>query len=81
MGRTGQDFMDLAKPGLIKEYCLPNALTTFKEYLIHYAHPKTQEAGATLIEKMIGDIPSKEVQQTARDFLKRLEAGEKDLYL
>ena len=25
-GRTGQDFMDLAKPGLIKQYCKPNAI-------------------------------------------------------
>lgn len=81
MGRTGQDFMDLAKPGLIKQYCLPNALTTFKEYLIHYAHPDTHKAGDTLIEKMITDIPTAEVQATTRDFLKRLEAGEKDLYL
>jgi len=81
MGRTGQDFMDLAKPGLIKQYCLPNALTTFKEYLIHYAHPGTHKAGDTLIEKMIADIPTAEVQATTRDFLKRLEKGEKDLYL
>ena len=32
-GRVGADFMDLAKPGLIKEYCKPNAMFTFREYL------------------------------------------------
>ncbi|MBP0652050.1 hypothetical protein J8J40_33815, partial [Mycobacterium tuberculosis] len=32
MGRTGQDFMDLAKPGLIREMCGPNAISSFAEY-------------------------------------------------
>jgi 2-iminoacetate synthase len=29
LGRTGHDFMDLAKPGAIKLHCDPNALSTF----------------------------------------------------
>ena len=33
LGRTGMDFMDLAKPGDIKHHCDPNALSTFEEYL------------------------------------------------
>jgi len=37
LGRTGEDFMDLAKPGEIKTHCDPNALSTFLEYLIEYA--------------------------------------------
>ena len=31
LGRTGGDFMDLAKPGLIQKFCRTNALMTFKE--------------------------------------------------
>ncbi len=81
MGRTGQDFMDLAKPGLIKHYCLPNALTTFKEYLVHYAKPETRAAGEALIATMMAEIPSAEVRAKTGDFLKRVQAGEKDLYL
>jgi len=81
MGRTGNDFMDLAKPGLIKHYCLPNALTTFKEYLVHYGKPKTRVAGEALIKKMLDDIPSESVKAKAREFLDRVEKGEKDLYL
>lgn len=81
MGRTGQDFMDLAKPGLIKHYCLPNALTTFKEYLVHYAKPETRAAGEALIATMMAEIPSAEVRVKTGDFLKRVQAGEKDLYL
>ena len=42
LGRVGQDFMDLAKPGLIHLHCLPNALTTLKEYLIDYADEETK---------------------------------------
>jgi 2-iminoacetate synthase len=42
LGRTGRDFMDLAKPGLIKGHCDPNALSTFKEFLIDYASEETR---------------------------------------
>ena len=44
-GRTGHDFMDLAKPGEIKYHCHPNALSTFQEYLCDYAKPGTKTAG------------------------------------
>jgi 2-iminoacetate synthase len=39
LGRTGADFMDLAKPGDIKHHCDPNALSTFEEYLLDYGSP------------------------------------------
>ena len=45
LGRTGNDFMGLAKPGLIKEKCAPNALSTFEEYLLDYGTPEAREAG------------------------------------
>ncbi len=81
LGRTGLDFMDLAKPGLIKLYCLPNALTTFKEYLVDYASDETRKTGEKLIEKMLGEIPSKKVKQKTINALKRIENGERDIYL
>ncbi len=34
LGRVGADFMDLAKPGEIKNHCDPNAVSTFLEYLL-----------------------------------------------
>ena len=37
-----RDFMDLAKPGEIKEHCGPNALSTFQEYLVDYGSPETR---------------------------------------
>lgn len=81
LGRTGQDFMDLAKPGLIKHYCLPNALTTFKEYLVNYAGEKTRRLGETLIDDMLADIPENGVMKTTMDYFKRIENGETDLYV
>jgi 2-iminoacetate synthase len=81
LGRTGADFMDLAKPGLIKRYCLPNAMTTFKEYLVHYASPQTRIAGEALIERMLGDIPDEKTRDITVANLGKIEAGSQDLYL
>ena len=44
-GRTGKEFMDLAKPGEIQGLCHPNALLTFQEYLQDYATAENPEIG------------------------------------
>jgi 2-iminoacetate synthase len=80
LGRTGEDFMHLAKPGLIKRFCLPNAIMTFKEYLEDYASEETRQAGLAAIEKNLLDIPSEERLCEARKRLIRIEQGERDLY-
>jgi 2-iminoacetate synthase len=80
LGRTGEDFMDLAKPGLIKQFCLPNAILTFKEYLEDYAPPETRVAGFALIEKSIGEIPSTQRRDETKKRLAQIEQGERDLY-
>ncbi len=80
LGRTGEDFMDLAKPGLIKNFCLPNAIMTFKEYIEDYASPETREAGLTAIQKNLREIPLKERCEEAEKRLGRIEKGERDLY-
>ena len=45
LGRTGADFMDLAKPGDIKAHCDPNALSTFQEYLAGLRRPRSAGRG------------------------------------
>ncbi|MBU0756562.1 MAG: [FeFe] hydrogenase H-cluster radical SAM maturase HydG [Nanoarchaeota archaeon] len=80
LGRVGADFMELAKPGLIKLHCLPNALTTLKEYLVDYADEATKKAGDDLIEKELNDIPDEKRREKTKEFLKRIEDGERDLY-
>jgi len=81
LGRTGNDFMDLAKPGLIKHYCLPNAMTTFAEYLVNYGSAQTQEEGWKLITNMISDIPGKDVQEKTKASLELVKGGATDIYV
>lgn len=80
MGRTGMDFMDLAKPGLIKNFCLPNALLTLKEYLVDYADPETRQRGNQLIAAELHHIPSQKTELETEQRLQRIEHGERDLY-
>lgn len=80
LGRTGGDFMELAKPGLIQKFCLPNAMLTFKEYLIDYASEGTRQAGLRAIQDQIPDIPTERRRTETLNRLLRIEQGERDLY-
>ncbi len=80
LGRIGEDFMDLAKPGLIKLNCLPNGLTTLKEYLVDYADEETKKLGNELIEKELENIPSETRKKKTKEYLGKIENGERDLY-
>lgn len=77
-GRTGDRFMALAKAGEIKNLCLPNAILTFKEYLLDYASPATRRVGEEAIQSHLLEIAKPQVRQKAERRLARLEAGERD---
>ena len=79
-GRTGADFMDLAKPGLIKEYCKPNAMFTFREYLEDYASPATKAKGLELLKKLTQTFPKEELKKRVEGNLCKIGDGERDLY-
>lgn len=79
LGRTGQDFMDLAKPGDIKLHCAPNGLSSFKEYLQNYASLKTAEVGNKLIRETIAGMTGV-AKQRAEKLVQRVEAGRDDVY-
>jgi 2-iminoacetate synthase len=78
-GRTGEHFMEFAIPGFIKRFCTPNALCTFKEYLLDYATPATRTAGEALIARELAEIPDGPQRKRLVEHLGRLEAGERDL--
>jgi 2-iminoacetate synthase len=78
--RTGEHFMSIAKKGLVHNYCVPNALFTFKEYLIDYASPETKEAAKGAIENTIKKFDSKK-QKMIRERLKLIEDGKRDVYI
>lgn len=78
-GRTGDRFMALAKAGQIGNVCQPNALLTFREFLIDYADDELIELGQKVIEKGLQDIPKEAARKAAIEKLQRIEAGERDL--
>ena len=71
--------MALAKAGQIHNVCQPNALLTFKEFLIDYADDEMKELGQKVIEKGLLDIPKESAREAAKEKLRRIEAGERDL--
>ncbi len=79
-GRTGDRFMSLAKNGTIQHVCLPNALLTFKEYLIDYADPETKVAGETLIRQSLDTIPQDAIRDLTVTRLHDIESGRRDLF-
>ncbi len=79
-GRTGADFMDLAKPGLIKEFCQPNAILTIKEYLEDYASEETRELGERLIGRTLETMQAAGLRCDLCDRLVKIQDGERDLY-
>ncbi len=79
-GRTGADFMELAKPGLIKEFCQPNAILTIKEYLQDFASPETRELGERLIGRSLEAISEEGLRCDLCALLVKIEAGERDLH-
>ena len=81
LGRTGADFMELAKPGLIQKYCRTNAIITFKEYLVDYASPQTKELGETIIAQLINETDKAGTKRIVKNRLKKIENGERDLYI
>lgn len=79
VGRTGEKIMDLIKPGTIKNYCLPNAALTFKEYLMDYASEETRQKGKACIDKLLLGLDN-DIQAETKKRLVRIEHGERDLY-
>lgn len=78
--RTGEKFMGLAKPGLIKGMCSVNALVTFKEYLDDFAAPKLKEGGYRLIGKEVLKLDARSKEQIKRLFA-AIDAGLRDEYV
>ncbi len=79
LGRTGQDFMDLAKPGDIKDHCDPNALATFVEYLEDYGTAESRAAGAATVTRVLEEM-DESARQRAAKMVDKVRAGHRDVY-
>lgn len=79
LGRTGKDFMDLAKPGDIRMHCDPNAASTFMEYLLDYADPATIEAGERCLKGFLENM-TEAARERTEAMLTAVKEGRRDVY-
>ncbi|MBE0466443.1 MAG: [FeFe] hydrogenase H-cluster radical SAM maturase HydG, partial [Candidatus Desulforudis sp.] len=79
--RTGCRFMTFAKKGQVKNFCIPNAVLTFQEYLLDYASPRTRAVGQGIIEQYVARYREQMPKRVARleELLRRVRGGERDL--
>ncbi len=80
LGRTGADFMDLAKPGLIKQHCGPNALSSFAEYLLDYAPSATRTVGGPATERALAEMDDT-TRGISLGLLEQVEADQRDVFV
>ncbi|MBI5756521.1 MAG: [FeFe] hydrogenase H-cluster radical SAM maturase HydG [Nitrospirae bacterium] len=79
-GRTGQEFMEFAKPGDIQRFCLPNSILSFKEYLLDYGGEELRKIGENLIDEQIFSIDDIKIRLATLKKLEDMEKGKRDLY-
>jgi len=79
-GRTGDRFMALAKSGQIQNVCQPNAILTFKEFLLDYASPESRRIGEETIARHLELVGNPAVRQEAGQRLAQINKGDRDLY-
>lgn len=78
--RTGEDFMALSKPGEIHNFCRPNGLLTFAEYLEDYATDGLYQKGKEVIRFYLNKIENKSLKREVASRVERIKNGERDLY-
>ena len=78
--RTGDRFMELAKSGNIGKICVPNAMTTFREYLNDFASVETKTVGEDFLEEELKKINGSAKRKTEQ-MMARVNDGERDVYL
>lgn len=77
--RTGDRFMELAKTGNIGKICVPNAISTFKEYVDDYASEKTKKTALPFIENEIEKTEGA-VKTKTQSMIDRVNKGERDVF-
>lgn len=78
-GRTGEEFMKVAKSKFVYNFCIPNAIFTMKEYLVDYASEETRIKGDEVIRQHMEQFIGQPVYDTIAKNLQRIENGERDL--
>ena len=82
LGRTGEVFMEYAKPGFIQNFCTPNALATLEEYLVDHASPETREIGEKAITRELEQLKDDSKKKKVLQNIETIKTTEKrDLFL
>jgi 2-iminoacetate synthase len=79
LGRTGADFMDLARPGAIKQHCGPNAASSFEEYLMDYGTSESRAVGERAIDASIAEMDETPARHS-RVMVSKVKQGKRDVY-
>lgn len=77
--RTGDRFMELAKSGDIGKLCVPNAISTFKEYSIDYGSDEIKSIADQFIKSELAKLNGATKNKTEK-MLSRVENGERDVF-
>ncbi len=80
-GRTGDRFMQLAKSGQIGNVCNPNALMTLMEFVCDYGDEELLKTGKSTIYAEAEKIAREDIKTLTLNNLKKIENGERDLFL
>lgn len=80
-GRVGKDFGDTTASGEMEKFCKANAILTLKEYTLERQLNGTAELYDQVIKKALSDIDDEKLKSNIEEKLKKLEGGERDLYL
>ncbi|MFA5103934.1 MAG: [FeFe] hydrogenase H-cluster radical SAM maturase HydG [Candidatus Margulisiibacteriota bacterium] len=78
--RTGEAFMNLAKPGTIKGKCTMNALITLKEYLDDFSSENVKRKGYEMIKKEKEKL-SPDDRKALTGFYEGIDKGLRDEYV
>ena len=78
--RTGEAFMNLAKPGTIKGKCSMNALITLKEYLDDFASGPVKRNGYKLIEEFKKSLDKDDLEMLLK-FFADIDRGKRDEFV
>jgi 2-iminoacetate synthase len=80
MQRTGESFMQLAKPGTIKGKCSMNALITLQEYLKDFASAPVKAQGDKMIKRYFQQLGTAD-QAKLKLFFAHVAGGTRDEYV
>ncbi|MFH1654190.1 MAG: [FeFe] hydrogenase H-cluster radical SAM maturase HydG [Pseudomonadota bacterium] len=78
--RTGERFMKLAKTASIHNYCTPNAILTFKEFIVDYGDNALIESGKRLINRELEKVTLPDMKSKILKGLSAIEKGKRDVY-